>query len=90
MLNKLDMVPEDERRARVADFIERFGWTGPVFEISALTGQGCEGLVYAIHDYLVGIRTRIAPSSPRIWLGRALSRCARAGGEPHERDAGAH
>ena len=52
MLNKLDMVPEDEREARVADFLERFEWDGPVFEISALTGQGCENLCYAIFDYI--------------------------------------
>ena len=52
VLNKLDMVPEDERKARVEDFLERFEWDGPVFEISALTGQGCEALCYAIYDYL--------------------------------------
>ena len=46
------MVPEDERQARVADFLARFEWTGPVFEISALTGFGCENLCYAIYDYL--------------------------------------
>lgn len=52
VLNKLDMVPEAQRQERVAAFIERFGWTGPVFEISALTGLGCEQLCYAIFDYL--------------------------------------
>ncbi|MCE4543751.1 MULTISPECIES: Obg family GTPase CgtA [unclassified Caballeronia] len=52
VLNKLDMVPEDEREARIADFVERFEWDGPVFEISALTGQGCEALTYAIYDYI--------------------------------------
>ncbi|MEK6294552.1 MAG: GTPase ObgE [Paraburkholderia tropica] len=52
VLNKLDMVPEDERAARIADFVERFEWKGPVFEISALTGQGCENLCYAIYDYV--------------------------------------
>ena len=52
VLNKLDMVPEDERAARVDDFLARFEWDGPVFEISALTGQGCESLCYAIYDYL--------------------------------------
>jgi GTP-binding protein len=52
VLNKIDMIAEDERAARVADFTERFAWTGPVFEISALTGQGCENLCYAIHDHL--------------------------------------
>ncbi len=50
MLNKLDMVPEDEREARVSAFLEGFGWDGPVFEISALTGQGCESLCYAVFD----------------------------------------
>jgi GTP-binding protein len=52
VLNKIDMVPEGERKKRVADFVQRFGWTGPVFEISALTGQGCEKLCYAVYDYL--------------------------------------
>ena len=52
VLNKLDMVPEDERAARVADFVKRFEWDGPVFEISALTGQGCENLCYAVYDYI--------------------------------------
>jgi GTP-binding protein len=52
VLNKLDMVPEDEREGRVADFLERYEWDGPVFEISALTGQGCEALTYAIFDYI--------------------------------------
>ena len=52
VLNKIDMVPEDERVKRVADFVKRYKWKGPVFEISALTGQGCEKLCYAIYDYL--------------------------------------
>jgi GTPase len=52
VLNKLDMIPEDEREARVNDFLERFEWDGPVYEISALTGQGCEALTYAIFDYI--------------------------------------
>ncbi|TGR35829.1 GTPase ObgE, partial [bacterium M00.F.Ca.ET.199.01.1.1] len=51
-LNKLDMVPEDEREARVSAFLEGFGWDGPVFEISALTGQDCESLCYAVYDYI--------------------------------------
>jgi len=36
----------------VSDFVKRFAWKGPVFEISALTGQGCEKLCYAIYDHL--------------------------------------
>ena len=52
VLNKLDMVPEAERAKRVKDFVKRFGWKGPVFEISALTRAGCEDLVTAIYEYL--------------------------------------
>ena len=52
VLNKLDMVPTDEREARVKDFVKRFKYKGPVFEISALNREGCEGLVRAIYDHL--------------------------------------
>ncbi len=52
VLNKLDMVPEEERKKRIKDFVKRFGWKGPVFEISALTREGCEDLVTTIYDYL--------------------------------------
>ena len=52
VLNKLDMVPTDERSARVKDFVKRFKYKGPVFEISALNRDGCEGLVRAIYDHL--------------------------------------
>ncbi len=46
------MIVEEEREARVADFLARFEWKGPVFQISALTGLGCENLCYAVYDYL--------------------------------------
>ncbi|MEO6352376.1 MAG: GTPase ObgE [Burkholderiaceae bacterium] len=52
VLNKLDVVPEDERKKRVKDFIKRFAWKGPVFEISALNREGCEALVTAIYQHL--------------------------------------
>jgi GTP-binding protein len=52
VLNKLDMVPENERAKRVKDFIKRFAWKGPVFEISALTREGCEELVQEVYRYL--------------------------------------
>ncbi len=52
VLNKLDMVPEAERKSRVKDFVKRFGWKGPAFEISALTREGCEDLIVEIYNYL--------------------------------------
>ncbi|WP_198082933.1 Obg family GTPase CgtA [Variovorax sp. E3] len=50
VLNKLDMVPAEERAARVKDFVKRLRFKGPVFEISALTREGCEHLVQAVYQ----------------------------------------
>lgn len=52
VLNKLDMVPADERAARVKDFVKRFRFKGPVFEISALTREGCEPLIKAVFQHV--------------------------------------
>ena len=52
VLNKLDMIDESDAKNRVDDFVKRFGWTGPVFAISALTRAGCEALIYAIERHL--------------------------------------
>jgi GTP-binding protein len=52
VLNKLDMVPADEREARVKDFIKRMRYKGPVFQISALTREGCEPLIKEIYKHI--------------------------------------
>lgn len=52
VLNKLDMVPVEEREARVKDIVKRLRFKGPVFEISALTREGCERLVQSVYEYL--------------------------------------
>ena len=52
VLNKLDMMPVDERAARIKDFVKRFKFKGPVFEISALTREGCETLVKDIYKHI--------------------------------------
>ena len=55
VLNKLDMVPEAERVTRVLEFVRRYGWKGPVFQISALTRQGCEQLVQTIYKHVASM-----------------------------------
>jgi GTP-binding protein len=52
VLNKLDVLPEAERKKAVKDFVKRMAWKGPVFEISALNREGCQELVNAIYQYL--------------------------------------
>ncbi|NDY93698.1 Obg family GTPase CgtA [Ideonella livida] len=52
VLNKLDMVPAEERAAKVKDFVKRLKWKGPVFEISALAREGLQPLLHAIWDHV--------------------------------------
>jgi len=56
VLNKLDMVQAEERAERVKDFVKRYKWKGPVFEISALTREGCEPLIRAIYEHVASLQ----------------------------------
>lgn len=55
VLNKLDMVPAEERESRVKDIVKRLKHKGPVFEISALTREGCELLVQKIYAHIAKV-----------------------------------
>lgn len=63
VLNKLDMVPLEDREQRVKDFVKRFKWKGPVFQISALTREGCEHLVQAIYQHVSSLKN-VIPDDP--------------------------
>ncbi len=39
VLNKIDQMPEDERDTRCHEIVEGLDWQGPVFHISALSGD---------------------------------------------------
>ena len=61
VLNKMDMVPGDERAARVADFVKRMRTKQPVFEVSALTRQGLEPLLKAIYKHVAASKNAVPP-----------------------------
>ena len=42
----------EERAAKVKDFVKRYKWKGPVYEISALTREGCEPLIKEIFQFV--------------------------------------
>lgn len=44
VLNKLDMLPEDERDARCQEVVDALAWSGPVYRVSALTGENTKEL----------------------------------------------
>ncbi|MDG1445127.1 MAG: GTPase ObgE [Methylophilaceae bacterium] len=50
VLNKVDMLENPEQVA--ADFVKAFAWDGPVFAISAINGNGCKQLTYAIMEHM--------------------------------------
>jgi GTPase len=50
VLNKIDMLQDAAQVA--ADFVKDFGWDGPVFAISAINGNGCKQLTYAIMEHM--------------------------------------
>jgi GTP-binding protein len=67
VLNKLDMVPAEERAARVKDFVKRMKWKGPVFEISALTREGLEPLIHAVYKHVAALNNPPLPDpDPRF------------------------
>ncbi|MCX7234279.1 MAG: GTPase ObgE [Burkholderiales bacterium] len=65
VLNKLDMVPAERRAEVVRDFVKRFKYKGPVFEISALTREGCEQLTRAAYQH---IKAQQAAALPAVEL----------------------
>jgi GTP-binding protein len=54
VLNKLDLLPPEERAARMAEIVAALGWTGPVFGISACQRRGNGCLIEAVMDAVGG------------------------------------
>jgi GTP-binding protein len=66
VLNKLDLVEPGERAQRIAAFVDAYRWTGRVFAIAAINGEGCRELVYAIQDWLEKHPAETASASARM------------------------
>jgi GTP-binding protein len=52
VLNKMDMLPLEQRADSVQGILKRLRWRGPTFSISALTGEGCRELCVAVMKFL--------------------------------------
>jgi GTP-binding protein len=57
VLNKMDMLPAEERNTAAAKLVRRLRWRGPSFCISALTGEGCRELSFAVMNFLESGKT---------------------------------
>lgn len=52
VLNKIDLLPEDEVEGQCQQVVDALGWDGPVFRMSGLASQGTKALCAAIMDYI--------------------------------------
>jgi GTP-binding protein len=52
VLNKIDILPDEELEGRCREIVEGLDWTGPVFAISALGGEGLRELVFKVMEFL--------------------------------------
>ena len=59
VLNKTDLLPEEEANAVCDDIIERLNWKGPNYRVSAVGKTGTQPLVFDIMTYLEEEKDRI-------------------------------
>jgi GTP-binding protein len=52
VLNKTDLVPDEERDAVCDTIVKSIGWQGPVYQISAISGDGTESLMKDIMAHI--------------------------------------
>ncbi|MFA6594664.1 MAG: Obg family GTPase CgtA [Methylobacter sp.] len=52
VLNKIDRLPAEDVSDRCQAIIDELEWKGPVFKISAMSGDGTRELMYAIMNFL--------------------------------------
>jgi GTP-binding protein len=52
VLNKLDLLPEDEREARCQAVIDGLQWQGPVYRVSAINKDGVDNLCFDIMHHM--------------------------------------
>jgi GTP-binding protein len=69
VLNKIDLVPLEQREARTAEFRRRLRTRAPIFCISAASGEGCRELMWAVQHFLsrsAGDSAQSADEEPRF------------------------
>ena len=52
VLNKVDLMPREDAEVRCREIIEGLNWTGPYYEVAAISGEGTKELVFDIMNYL--------------------------------------
>ena len=66
VLNKIDMLPPEEREPRVRDVVRRLRWKGPVFAVSALAREGLEPLTRSAYEHVAAQRRELPRADLRF------------------------
>jgi GTP-binding protein len=66
VLNKLDLVADDEQQAMCDEIIKGLSWTGPVHQISAVNRQGVDQLCNAIMIHVEECAEQSSQTSTKI------------------------
>jgi GTP-binding protein len=68
VLNKIDMIPPEERADRIASFVEAYqaqtGWQGEVHAVSGLTGENTRALMAAVYGFIAQALRHEHPPEP--------------------------
>ncbi|MBI2380829.1 MAG: Obg family GTPase CgtA [Gammaproteobacteria bacterium] len=63
LLNKLDLLSEEEAKARCEHIVSELGWTGPVYRIAAINKTGTEPLCWDLMDYIAAMPKETLPAA---------------------------
>ena len=74
ILNKVDMLENSSEK--VAEFVKAYGWKGPCYAISAISGAGCKELVYAIMDHVEAVNAQALADAEAEKAALELERAA--------------
>ena len=74
ILNKVDMLENSSEK--VAEFVKAYGWKGPCYAISAISGTGCKELVYAIMDHVEAVNAQALADAEAEKAALELERAA--------------
>lgn len=72
VLNKVDLLDEEERDSRCREIVDSLGWAGPVYRVAAISKIGVDSLCGDIMNYLESIREQEAEEPELLQREREL------------------
>lgn len=72
VLNKLDLIPEDEREALIKNFLRDIEWEGEYFEISAISGENTKPLTKAIMENIKAEKALLKAEEEAVPLAESI------------------